>query len=113
VKKLLAAAGITAAMTGIAVAGMGTASANDQSFLDVVHGGIGLVNDYGDGALLAQGYQTCANLDYGWTGMQVVRGYFYDNNVSAYQAGQFVRAAVDELCPRHLGGILVSARTGI
>ncbi len=97
-KKLLAAAGLGAAVTIGSLAGAGTANASD-SFLGAIHDA-GFYNPNGDYVLVYQGNQVCNLLNLGYSEAQV-QNYIYNNtsaSVGWADAGQFVAIADDYMC---------------
>ena len=102
-KKLLAAAGLGAAVALGSLAGAGTASADAYGFVDDIHA-YGLINVYGDNWLLDQGLTVCQNLDVGATPHYAANNLWAANpRMTAYDTGAFVAIAINDLCRWQLG----------
>jgi hypothetical protein len=98
-KKLIAAAGLGAALLG---AGTGIAHADAGTYVSDVRDA-GFTNIYGNGALLNQGYWICGQLNLGATPNAVATSLYWQNNISDFDSGTLVGIAVRELCTAHYG----------
>ena len=101
-KKLIAAAGIGAALATGALAVAPGASASPYGFLNRMHVE-GFWSTAGDAGMLQNGYWICNQLDAGWTPAAATAAlsagnYYYDGS-----AGKFAAIATIELCPWHAG----------
>lgn len=98
-KRLLAAAGLGAAIAIGSLVGAGAANAS-YTFIDAIHDA-GFYNTFdGDTALIRQGNQVCDWLNLGYSEYQIQRHVYYNTgaSVSWAGAGQFVAIAEDYMC---------------
>jgi hypothetical protein len=98
-KKVLAAAGIGAALTVGVLTGAGAASASAGSYEDAMHNA-GFGHHNGDSSMIAAGHEVCGYLYQGYSEYQVQR-YIYrstDYSIDWAEAGQIVAIAEDNLC---------------
>ena len=97
-KKLIAAAGLGAAVTIGSLVGAGTANASSDTFIDQLNAH-GWYDSY-PGSLLNQGYRICSFLNSGYSVASVVNDTYYrtDASVGTAEAYQFVSLADDYLC---------------
>ncbi len=101
-KKVIAAAGIGAALTIGSLSGAGTASADELSYLQMLnYRGFTI---YNTALALASGYSVCNDLNYN-TGDVVATHVFYNSSWADIPtrdtAAAMVLTSVEELCPWH------------
>ena len=104
-KKLLAAAGLGAAVTIGSLVGAGTASASPSGFINAVHNE-GISAPAGNTALYRNGYLVCQWLDQGYSVRSVINEVYYASDFPSGTSGGFVGISVRELCPRHTNTVL-------
>ena len=98
-KKLIAAAGIGAALTIAPLAVAGTASASNGSYVSEMTNA-GFYNTAGNSAMVARGHEICQYLDWGYSQYQV-QDYAIRNtgaSIGWADAGQMVAIAMNNLC---------------
>ena len=97
-KKLIAAAGIGAALTIAPLLGAGTASASSGSFLNALNAN-GWREAY-NGDLLNKGYEVCREFGQGYSYADAVNYVYYNTNaVTTWGDSRwFVNTAVNHLC---------------
>jgi hypothetical protein len=101
-KKVIAVAGLGAALATGALAIAPAASATPTSFLNDVYAE-GFWNTRGDVGLLGQGYWVCNELDKGYTPDNVAMRLDWVNAFDPGAVGTFAAIATFELCPFHAG----------
>jgi hypothetical protein len=80
---------------------IGVARADEYSFLEDMESA-GFVNQGGNGAEIGVGYHICAEIAAGTSPSQAARELWLDSHLNEYEAAQFVRIAVDDLCPENV-----------
>ena len=101
-KKLIAAAGIGAALTigPLAVAGTASAWPGRLRYVGEMTNRGGCYNAAGNSAMVARGHEICQYLDWGYSQYQV-QDYAYRNtgaSIGWADAGQMVAIAMNNLC---------------
>ncbi len=108
-KKIIAAAGLGAAVTIGSLVGAGTASANaTDDFLSRVHSEGISSSERGDASLIYNGNLVCRWLDSGTTVVGVLENVYYGTALNSSESGAFVGIAVSEFCPEHIPAILAA-----
>ena len=97
-KKLIAVAGLGAAITLGSLVGAGTANADSGSFLGSLDNAGFYNTNGGHSAELRLGYGICQNLYGGWSYNEVVNDLYYGSPMSWSDARQFVSIANGHLC---------------
>ena len=105
-KKLIAAAGIGAALIAGPLAGAGTASASDDGFLNYVYSKTGYYPaDYqGMQTSVAVGHGICNQIStHGEDGVYLSIDQGISSGFSGYDTGYIIVGALNELCPWNWG----------
>ena len=101
-KKVIAAAGLGAALIAGPLLGAGTANAESTSETFERHAvALGFYNPDGRIAMVASGLRVCVNFDSGYSPAQVLYNLWTNNNMSQSDAVTFARLAVRDMCPEY------------
>jgi Protein of unknown function (DUF732) len=97
-KKIIAAAGLGAAITLGSLVGAGTANASTSSFVNAVHNAGNFSNENGDAALVNNGRIICQYLDQGYMPGSIAYVLMDHTSLDYSGANKFISISVSHLC---------------